>query len=178
MILYHTGTLELKKPDIHYGRKNADFGQGFYLTPDSEFALSWSSERKNIFNTYQFELSGLRVHRFLRSKEWMSYIFSNRRGRVDYLDADVVIGPIANDTIFDTLGIINSGFLTDEQALQLLLLGPEFIQVALKTEKAAQQLVWKSAREIPKEEIARHREPVKMQESEYLQAVGYTIEKF
>lgn len=32
MLLYHTGYQEIREPDIHHGRKNADFGQGFYLT--------------------------------------------------------------------------------------------------------------------------------------------------
>ena len=38
MKLYHTSSVEIREPDIHRGRKNADFGQGFYLTPDLEFA--------------------------------------------------------------------------------------------------------------------------------------------
>ena len=37
MILYHTSDQVIQHPDIRYGRKNADFGQGFYLTPDREF---------------------------------------------------------------------------------------------------------------------------------------------
>ena len=37
MKLYHTSTLEIPLPDIHHGRINADFGQGFYLTPDADF---------------------------------------------------------------------------------------------------------------------------------------------
>ena len=37
MILYHTSDREIRIPDIHHGRKNADFGWGFYLTPDKEF---------------------------------------------------------------------------------------------------------------------------------------------
>jgi len=30
MILYHTSDREIVYPDIHHGRKNADFGWGFY----------------------------------------------------------------------------------------------------------------------------------------------------
>ena len=41
MLLYHTGPVEIRQPDIRYGRKNADFGQGFYLTPNIEFAEKW-----------------------------------------------------------------------------------------------------------------------------------------
>ena len=33
MKLYHTGYQEIRIPDLTVGRKNADFGQGFYLTP-------------------------------------------------------------------------------------------------------------------------------------------------
>lgn len=56
-----------------------------------------------------------------------------------------MIGPIANDTIFETYGIITSGYLTPKDALRLLMIGPEYTQVAIKTEKAATQLVWTGA---------------------------------
>ena len=69
MLLYHTGYQEIRDPDVHYGRKNADFGQGFYLTDDREFACRWAKERKGsdtIVNTYDLSLTGLKVHRFAR----------------------------------------------------------------------------------------------------------------
>ena len=37
MKLYHTGETEIPVPDVRLGRPNADFGQGFYLTPDADF---------------------------------------------------------------------------------------------------------------------------------------------
>ena len=43
MKLYHTGEVVIREPDIRRGRKNADFGQGFYLTPDEEFARRWET---------------------------------------------------------------------------------------------------------------------------------------
>ena len=79
------------------------------------------------------------VYTFTRDVNWFQYIFNNRRMR-DSLTADVVIGPIANDTIFDTLGIISSGYLQPEDAVKLLMIGPEYTQVAIKTEKALKQL--------------------------------------
>ena len=45
MRLYHTGYEEIREPDIHHGRKNADFGQGFYMTANEEFACRWARER-------------------------------------------------------------------------------------------------------------------------------------
>lgn len=44
--LFHLGYNEIREPDVHYGRKNADFGQGFYLSPDREFSVRWARERK------------------------------------------------------------------------------------------------------------------------------------
>lgn len=37
--LYHTGFEEIRKPDVHYGRSYADFGQGYYLSDNEEFVL-------------------------------------------------------------------------------------------------------------------------------------------
>ena len=50
MILYHTSNQIIKDPDIHHGRKNADFGWGFYLTPDREFTYRWAREVRLLMN--------------------------------------------------------------------------------------------------------------------------------
>ena len=46
MLLYHTGFEQIPHPDLHRGRKNADFGQGFYLTPEQSFAERWAKAQK------------------------------------------------------------------------------------------------------------------------------------
>ena len=148
MKLYHTGNVEIRDPDIYRGRKNADFGQGFYLTPDLEFTYRWAV-RDAVVNEYELDEEGLQIHRFDRDEDWFRYIFHNRRGRDD-VSADIVIGPIANDTIFDTFGIISSGFLKTEEAMKLLMIGPEYTQVAIKTERAIRQLHWIRSEKIQK----------------------------
>ena len=155
MKLYHTGSGEIRNPDIRRGRRNADFGQGFYLTPDLDFARRWAGADA-VLNEYEMEEDGLLIHRFDRGESWFDYIFRNRRA-VDGLSADVVIGPIANDTIFDTFGIISSGFLKPADAMKLLMIGPEYTQVAVKTEKAAKRLRWLGAERIDKQDAAMRR---------------------
>ena len=180
MLLYHLGYEVIEKPDVRYGRKNADFGQGFYLTAQDEFAGKWAKERKEqqpVLNTYEMDLTGLELHRFVRDAHWYDYICNNRAGRRDTLGADVIIGPIANDTIYDTLGIFTSGILKREAALEFLMIGPEYEQIALKTDKAADQLRWKSARIIGREEISRFRDAVVKEQEEYLHAVGVAMER-
>ena len=161
MRLYHTGTVIIKDPDLHHGRKNADFGQGFYLTPDKDFTYRWA-RKDAIVNIYDLDETGLNIHRFARDIEWFNYIFHNRRVE-DTIDADVIIGPIANDTIFDTMGIISSGFLAPEEALKLLLIGPEYTQVVIKSEKAKAQLHWLSSEQITAIDESLHQQ----EEAEY-----------
>ena len=76
---------------------------------------------------------------------------------------DVIIGPIVNDTIFDTLGILSSGYLTTGEALQLLMIGPEYTQYAIKTEKAAERLRWIGAERIEMEDS----QTLKAEQEEY-----------
>lgn len=95
--LFHTGYHELRQPDIRRGRKNADFGQGFYLSDSDAFAGKWARERRGeqvYVNAYELELQGLRVLRLERDEDWFDYIFANRAGRPDaYPEADVILGP-------------------------------------------------------------------------------------
>jgi hypothetical protein len=170
MILYHTGFETIREPDVHYGRKNADFGQGFYLTADVDFAHRWAREKKGVqtvINTYKFNIEGLKIRRFSRDAEWFRYIFGNRSGKPDELTEDVIIGPIANDTIYDTFGIITSGLLKPEDAMRLLMIGSEYHQIALKTRQAASALTWLSSEAILSESVAGYREIVAAEEKEY-----------
>ena len=75
MLLYHTGYEEIRQPDVHHGRKNADFGQGFYMTDDAEFACRWAKARQGVqpvVNTYELDTSGLHIHTFERDEVWFT----------------------------------------------------------------------------------------------------------
>lgn len=166
LTLFHAGGKEIKTPDICIGRKNADFGQGFYLTPDKEFAYRWAPEDAFV-NEYILETEGLEIHRFSRTPEWFRYILGNRSSK-DTLDADVVIGPVAVDTIYDTLGILSSGFISPEDALQLLCIGPLYTQAAIKSEKAASALTWIGSEKVRDRE--KYRALVKKEQEDFLEA--------
>ena len=180
MILYHAGFKTIKEPDIHYGRKNADFGQGFYLTSEEEFAHRWAGERKGeetIVNTYELDTDGLVIKRFERDSEWFEYIYGNRNGKADTLSADVIMGPIANDIIYNTNGIVTSGFLTPDEAMQVLMVGPEYRQITIKTEKAVGQLKWLDSRVLSSEEIAGYRKTVFAKEAGYQELLAEKLEE-
>lgn len=171
MRLYHTGFAVIPSPDLLRGRKNADFGQGFYLTNDVAFSRRWARHRSGkvtYLNSYTLDRAGLRVKEFTRDGAWFDYIFGNRRGEKDALtEYDVIIGPIANDIIYDTWGITTSGFLPREQALRLLSIGPVYRQIVIKSPAAAAKLRFLGAEALAAEEIARYRETVEREERQF-----------
>ena len=166
--LYHTSNIELKNPDVNYGRRNADFGGGFYLSDSREFAQKWSGDRKSIVNEYTLDLTGLRVKHFSLDEEWFEYILNNRAGYPDTLSGiDVVIGPVANDTLYDTYGIITSGLVSKEDSLKLLFVGKRYVQFNIKSEKAANNLKWENAIHLSETDIQAAKSILKKEESEF-----------
>ena len=164
MNLYHTSNMIIENPDIKRGRENADFGQGFYLTSDYEFCKRWILQDAYI-NVYELDIEGLDVVRFERDQKWFDYIFNNRR-KNDKISADVIIGPIANDTIYETYGVLSSGFIESDDAAKLLQVGPEYIQIAIKTDKAKAKLRWLRAEFVPTDDNMKR---IRMQEEEAYQ---------
>ena len=150
---------------------SAPFGQGFYLTADEAFAKRWARTRRDaetIMNVYDLDETGLVIKHFTRDEGWFNYIYANRNGRPDALAIfDMIIGPVANDTIYDLWGLTTGGLLTKAQSLSVLIRGPEYTQIALKTERAAAQLTWLNALALSPAEIARSREITKQEEAAY-----------
>lgn len=181
MELFHTGFEEIREPDLRRGRRNADFGQGFYLSDSGEFAGKWAKERKNrqvTVNAYELDLTGLTVLEFSRDEAWYDYIFANRAGAADlHPEADVIIGPIANDTLYETLGIFTSGLLSRELSLHLMQLGPAYTQTVIKTERAAAQLRWVSSRILKTNEIEHFRSVIRAEEEAYQTQLAEELQK-
>jgi len=110
MILYH-GSLEIiKEPNPLIGRRNVDFGQGFYLTDLQEQAVRWlnrrkrtTQQKKGFLNIYEYaETLNLKIKRFNGySEEWLDFVILNRtNGNIPRdMDYDIVIGNIADDEV-------------------------------------------------------------------------------
>lgn len=61
MILYHGSTDIIKVPSLEKGRKNNDFGQGFYCTSCVDSAGEWACSKgtDGFVNIYEFDATGL-----------------------------------------------------------------------------------------------------------------------
>ena len=115
MKLYHGSNVVIKKIDLSQSKIGKDFGCGFYLSADknqaqqlAERKVEQLGEGSAIVNEYDFDeqllqkgspLSILRFENY--SKEWAEFILTNRRNRSRKSNHsyDIVIGPIANDTV-------------------------------------------------------------------------------
>ena len=182
MKLYHTGFLALPAPDIRHGRANADFGQGFYTSPEGDFSRRWARARRGqdtVLNTYELTTDGLRILTLSRDEAWFGYVRRNRAGQPDiYKEYDVITGPIANDTIYDTWGLLTGGLLTPAQALSVLTVGPAYTQTVIKTDRAAAQLRFLGAEVIAPAQVEEYRKTVKQEEQAYQNLFAQIMESW
>ena len=91
---------------------------------------------------------------------------------------DVIVGPVANDTIYDTRGIMTSGYLSDEEAMELLCIGPCYRQITLKNQKAADNLRFITSNVLTGEEIDSGKRRVAQGEEQYLLEFARVMEGF
>ena len=129
--LYHGSYIAVPSPLVGLGRKNVDFGQGFYLTNLREQAIAWArtiAERKGrntapIISAYALDYtslkdSGFRIKVFESyNVEWLEYVVDCRRGGELQKLYDIVEGGVANDNVIDTVEDYENGIITAEQAL-------------------------------------------------------------
>ena len=106
--VYHGSSVEVKQPSLNYGRYDADFGVGFYVTQDHEMAEKWASLKKNsIVNVYELDLDCLNGIEFGLDKSWLDFIVQNRSGNqridLDISDIDYITGATADDRLFSVI---------------------------------------------------------------------------
>ena len=131
MRVYHGSIVAVKEPLANVGRRNLDFGQGFYVTELQEQAISWAARPFNagkpqILNIYEFDRewvssSGFKVLHFEKyDGDWLDFVVANRRGMMLWKDYDMVEGGIANDDVFNTIELYLSELIPKEEALKRL----------------------------------------------------------
>ena len=120
MRLYHGSNVEVRNPSLRYGRNKTDFGKGFYTTTQKEQAEKWTEIKldraktgKKIVSVYEVD-DALLANSELRIREfhgvdaaWLDFVVGCRKGQVH--DYDLVFGPVANDNVFVTVNLYESG---------------------------------------------------------------------
>lgn len=154
--LFHGSNVEIDKIRLDLCRPGKDFGKGFYLNPNYDQAYKMAVKTTRIarsgaeivtgfeFDETLLENPDIKVKIFPDySEEWAEFIVENRSNLSDNSihDFDIVIGPIADDTV----GLQLSRFLEGYIPLSVLVKelkynGDKAMQYFFGTEKSIKLL--------------------------------------
>ena len=163
MIIYHGSNLVVEKPILITQNRYLDFGYGFYTTTNKEQAISFADKvyRRKNEGTRQVSIYEIKedklfaecsVLRFDSPDEaWLDFVSENRNGSYQGKKYDVVHGPVANDDVYTTFTLYQSGALSKEQTLEALKIKKLYDQMVFASEKALSLLEFVGI--IPEEEM-------------------------
>lgn len=132
MIVYHGSTVLVENPEIRVGENFLDFGIGFYTTTSYEQAERWAKIKMRRENAdtgyvtiYEFDfdaaIKDANVKRFdTADKEWLLFVVQNRRGEYGTESADMYIGPVADDDVYQSIRLFETGVLDVEATVKRL----------------------------------------------------------
>ncbi|MBR5686748.1 MAG: DUF3990 domain-containing protein [Prevotella sp.] len=127
--LYHGSYISVPNPLTGVGRRELDFGPGFYVTKLQEQAERWARRvcviravDTPLLSIYTFNEEALPADtRILQlehyNQEWLDFIVSSRRGEEPWQGYDIIEGGVANDQVIDTVEDYFAGRITAEQAI-------------------------------------------------------------
>ena len=150
MTLYHASNVEVKTPMLVESNRMLDFGPGFYTTTNREqavrFAKSVVARRGGtpMINTYEFDeaaVSECLVRRFdSPSEDWLDFVAANRSGQYFGVRYDLIMGPVANDDVYTTIGLYMRGFISKEATISDLRVKRLYDQLVFATPRTFRYL--------------------------------------
>lgn len=147
MNIYHGSDVVVERPGILKSNRLLDFGMGFYTTSNKEQAIRWAERvslrnntGKKFLSVYRFDIerakSEVKVIEFkFADEEWLDFITANRRGKEILDEHDIVIGPVADDNVYLTVKLFETGVLDKKEAVKRLKVEKLFDQILFHTEK-------------------------------------------
>lgn len=154
MILYHGSNMAIDRIDLGKCRPYKDFGKGFYLTDIRHQSERMAARTVKMFRgvptltAFEFDLGnavkvGLKIKTFNSpDEEWARFVMSNRDINVPQPchGYDIVIGPVADDTIARLLRMFTENFISEEQLVKELTFSQVTSQYFFHTEAAINML--------------------------------------
>jgi len=150
MTIYHGSDTPVKTPKILTSNRLLDFGEGFYTTSSFEQAQRWAKRvkevkksKEQIVSVYEFDADKaekeLKIIKFdSPSHEWLQFISACRSGKETNLEYDIAMGPVANDNVYATIQLFETGLLSEAETIIRLKVEKIFDQILFHTEKALQ----------------------------------------
>ena len=159
MRLYHGSNVEVRKPNLRYGRKKTDFGRGFYTTTQQEQAEHWTSIKidrartgRRVVSVYEIDDAfltspDLKIREFHGpDKEWFDFVVNSRKG-VEH-NYDLVYGPVANDKVFTVVNLYESGVLDAPAAIAQLKAYKTYNQLSFHSKRVLDALCFVGSYEV------------------------------
>lgn len=157
MILYH-GSLEIvENPHILEANRPLDFGTGFYTTTSLQQARRWVKlrmEQQNAsvgyINIYEYTAKkGLHTRLFRSANEaWVDFVHANRTIQDYNHDFDIVTGPVANDNVYLSFNLYESGIITKRELIRRLKTYKLVDQLLFHTERSLETLEYSGSKEV------------------------------
>ena len=153
MRVFHGTNIVIEYPKIINRFKTLDFGEGFYTTENEDQARDFAvkvCERRSpmlfpIVNCYEFseDLMNFSVLIFDEPNEkWLDFVVERRKGIILSKKYDLIIGPVANDDVFGTIILYESGQLDKENAIRNLKVKKLYNQVVFCSELVLNRLIY------------------------------------
>jgi len=154
MKVYHGSHIKVDKIDLSKSKPNKDFGKGFYVTKFRNHAEEWAKiigEKNGTdgfvsefeFSENDFTKSICKIKRLdAYNEEWLDFIVKNRDKNSEPLvhDYDIVIGPVADDKVQNTLRLYLKGKISKEKFLKMLTYHEETHQICFCTLNSLQTI--------------------------------------
>ena len=157
MTLYH-GSLEIvEHPLIREANRPLDFGTGFYTTTSLQQARRWvklrmeqSQASVGFINIYEYTpKSDLRTRLFRSANEaWVDFVHANRTVQDYNHDYDIVTGPVANDNVYLSFNLYESGIITKRELIRRLKTYKLVDQLLFHTERSLDTLEYVGNKEV------------------------------
>lgn len=154
--LYHGSNVAIEQIDLSRSKRGKDFGQGFYLNANHDQAMEMAVRTTRFLNEGAATLScfefdedeakrgGLNIKVSPDySEEWAEFVVMNRKNNSDIPahPYDIVIGPIADDTVGVQIRRFIMGYLSASGLVEeLRFKGDHAVQYFFGTPKAVNLL--------------------------------------
>jgi len=150
MIIYHGSDTPVETPKILTSNRLLDFGEGFYTTSSLEQAQRWAKRvrevkksKEQIVSIYEFDVDKaekeLKILKFdSPNHDWLQFISACRSGKETNVEYDIAMGPVANDNVYATIQLFETGLLSEAETIIRLKIEKIFDQILFHTEKALQ----------------------------------------
>lgn len=158
--IYHGSESIIEKPVYGQGKTYNDYGLGFYCTEEIDMAKEWGAmrDKDGYANIYEIETDDLKILNLNDDKycilHWLAVLLENREFevssalaaeakeyilehfKVDYKEADAIIGYRADDSYFSFAQDFINGTISYRQLGNAMRLGKLGQQFVLKSKKA------------------------------------------